>query len=516
MAEPTTVWNRVIGSWRRRRNASQTIENAPPVRIPTRAPAAPVESFAAALQRMIDDDPSLQARLHMVSLAEFREAVGDKWGRLAGKVDLIADNLIRRHIGRGNMWERQGEDSYLLAFPRVDEIEARRRVLLIVADLDRHLMGERIAGRQARSLAREVPVGDAIGEDGQINPAAIQVAAEAAIARGRQPGHHAPRRHMLPSAGDPSATHGKQDLRRHILSSSDLHAHTAHRTIMAKVAEDEPDEHPEWQHFTFRGEAEASEDPWNTVPQLSPDSRLTLVWRPTWVSEGEAISAYTARVVRREPGQERALEGTMAYPDDDPRSAQAIDRYVVATAVRDLTTKGADRRCSVIVPISWNSLVSKQRRDIIVPFADLDAETRAQRLKVEIFRTPDQADAEQLDDVIGFIRGLGCEPLVRMRVASNILRWAAANGTAVGLDLSELRPHEKLDDAGLLAALDNLRDQACQGGIDCYLWSARRKRVIGGAVQSGFRMVNGPGLMADLRRLATVMPAPRVRFATAD
>ncbi|MBX9634456.1 MAG: hypothetical protein K2X44_05685, partial [Magnetospirillum sp.] len=82
----------------------------------------------------------------------------------------------------------------------------------------------------------------------------------------------------------------------------------------------------------------------------------------------------------------------------------------------------------------------------------------------------------------------------------------------VGLDLSELRPCERMNDQLLLSTLDTLQGEAQHAGLGCYLWSARRRGVVGGVVQNGIEMVNGPGLMKDVGRLAVAVPAPRRRF----
>ena len=53
---------------------------------------------------------------------------------------------------------------------------------------------------------------------------------------------------------------------------------------------------------------------------------------------------------------------------------------------------------------------------------------------------------------------------------------------------------------------------AGHAGARCYLWGARRRRVVGGVVRNGFEMVNGPGLMRDVGAPAGVVSAPRRRF----
>lgn len=44
------------------------------------------------------------------------------------------------------------------------------------------------------------------------------------------------------------------------------------------------------------------------------------------------------------------------------------------------------------------------------------------------------------------------------------------------------------------------------------MWGVRRRKVIVGAVQMGFGMVNGPALMKDIPKPAKRLPAPKSRF----
>lgn len=452
-------------------------------------PSGAVESAASKLQDMLQADPSLKARLHIVSLAEFRDSVGDKWPRLVNKVGIIVEQVIRRHIGAGNPFCQEGEDSWILAFPNFPNDEARRRTQVIVEDLGRHLFGEK-AGNADRPLAvaAEVAVADVVSEDGELNALHVRSAVDDRRACGA----------------------------RSTVSESDNLWRPIERSEQAKKKDEMA-----WEVM----ESPTVKKPPAFDPNMSQPMpagvRLSLLWRPTWVATGEAISAYGARVVRVDGEGAEPLEGCRAYPPDDPKSALILDRFVVANAVRDIVaaSRGASQegeQSSVIIPISWSSLASDQRGSVIVPFSELTQETRNTRLVVEIFNIPDGTSTPELEAVVSYLRSLCREVLVRTRISAKLSSLAAEIGVSmVGLDLSELRQEEKMDDENLLATMDRIHEATTKDGIGCYLWSARRRRVVGGLVQSGFEMVNGPGLMKDIGRPAIVVPAPRSRFVAA-
>jgi hypothetical protein len=437
---------------------------------------------------MLQRDPSLRAKLHVISLVEFRDWVGDKWLRLATKVGIIVEQVIRRHAGAGNPFCQDGEDRWVIAFPDLVPDEARRRSQAIVEDLGRHLFGDQSGeGQRPMAVAVEVFVDDAVSEDGELNSGRIG----AAIAENRA--------FVSPAMVSDSINQW---------------------TPVERSAQGQREE-PVWEVMdTPKSNKSIAFDPHMAVP-LPSECRLSLVWRPTWVASGEAISAYGARVIRQDREGDEPLEGCRAYSAEDVKGALRLDRFVASMAVRDIlaAARGGDaaaNQASVIVPLSWASLASDQRGSVVVPFSDLTQQIRNTRLVVEIFGIPDGTTTPELESVVSYIHSLCREVLVRTRMSAHRSSLAAEIGVSmVGLDLSELRPDERMDDEHLLETLGRVQEATARDGIGCYLWSARHRKVVGGVVQSGFDMVNGPGLMKDIGRPAMVLPAPRARFMAA-
>ena len=441
--------------------------------------------FEMAVAKMAADPDGGAGRVRAVSLSDFRDSVGDKWPRLADKVAIIADNLIRRHLGAGNCFQRQGEDVWLLAFPNSTADEARRVATVVAQEISRHLLGERcVGGERPLAVAACLQARAALDDDGRVDDCAI-------------------RRSL-------SETEAFVDH----LTAAEAVEDPGWQRMPAPVHKNKSA--PPWTPLVVRKETSTA-DKWQAVGPLTADSRLSLLWRPTWVAENEAISAYCARVIRVDATGAAPLEGPQAYPRDDSVSAVSIDRFVLAGALRGLDSAlRTGRGGSVIVPMSWESLQAGHRAEFLPLFAELAPDIRDQRLGIEVFRIPDDVSGDNLADVAGFLNGLCGQVLLRLRLSSDLLcRVHELDGAKVGLDLSELRPEERMNDDRLLKTLETLQASADRAGSGCYLWSARRRRVVGGVVSGGFDMVNGPGLMKDVGRPAQVVPAPRQRFALA-
>ncbi|MBC7951961.1 MAG: hypothetical protein H7Z12_09130 [Rhodospirillaceae bacterium] len=490
-------------------------------------------------QMLTEDDGAFQVKLHVISLVEFREAVGDKWSRLADKVMMIAEGVINLHMGPGNMFGRQGTDFFVLLFRTVDNDEARRRALIIAQELGTRLVGDQFIGEEIPlALAAEVPLEDGLNEDGSINLDAVhkavgeirsmiagQAKADAPAPRAwmnsaaAAKDDSAPRRHLLPSAPPPRP---KADKRPPI-------------ALAPERAPKPPAKDPKWKPLDAVQKVPVKDPTWvildsgatNTLPAelhieepgpepLPADARLKLLWRPTWVAAGEAIGAYKARVQRVDTEGAVALEGYKAYARDDEPGTHTLDRFCIANAIRDFrTSESAGNGSTVIIPVHWTTLTAENRMEFLAPFADLTKQSRGARIIIELFGVPTDVKPMILGTVIQNAKGLCRDVALRTRLSSPRAAMAADCGAAmIGLDMSELALTERTDDDTLLDALKGFLATAGKARLGGYLWSVRRRKVLVGAVQSGFAMVNGSALMKDIPKPAKVLPAPKARFTS--
>lgn len=490
-------------------------------------------------QMLAEDDGAFQVKLHVISLVEFREAVGDKWSRVSDKVMMIAEGVINMHMGPGNMFGRQGTDFFVLLFRTVDNDEARRRALIIAQELGTRLVGDQFIGEAIPlALAAEVSLEDGLNGDGSINLDAVHKAVgeiRALIASqntgdtptprawmrsvAAAPDDGAPRRHLLPSAPPPRP---KADKRPPI-------------ALPPERAPKPPPKDPKWKPLDGVQKAPVKDPTWvildagdtNPLPavlhveELGPeplpaDARLALQWRPTWVAAGETIGAYKARILRVDTEGATPLDGVKAYARDDEPGTHTLDRFCIANAVRDFrTSEAAGNGSTVIIPVHWATLTAENRMEFLAPFADLTLQSRDTRVIIELFGVPVDVKPMILGSVIQNAKTLCRGVALRTRLSSPRAAMAADCGAAmIGLDLSELALPERTDDDTLLEALNGFLAAAGKARMGAYLWGVRRRKVLMGAVQGGYAMVNGSALMKDIPKPAKVLPAPKTRFTT--
>ncbi|BAE50595.1 hypothetical protein [Paramagnetospirillum magneticum] len=473
------------------------------------------DSFTMALESLLaEDDGHFQTKLHLISLVEFHEAVGDKWARIAEKVMLIAEGVINLHLGAGNVYGRKGSDLFVLLFRNTPAPEARRRAVRIAQELGTRLVGSQFTGHdRPLALAAEISLADAVAGDGQLDLEALAAAvtetraviAEQASPRApiAPPDDAAPRRDKEPQwAAMNAAERAKVDP-------------NWKAAVVDGAARTKAD--PNWQPVaTERPPAEI--DPGlEATPPMPGDAALSMVWRPTWMDEGEVIGAYRAQVLRVDQPGQPAYEGSRAYPGPGDESIPLIDRFTAGAAVRGIKAAMADGSpARIIVPLHWGSLGTTARMSVLAPFADIPEAVRARGLIIDVFGVPATLSPVPLAEAIAALGPLCREVMVRVPLSNPALaRAASAGARSVSIDLAELPNADKTDDDHLLAALLRVRSEALGAGLGVSVWGVRRRKVVVGTVLGGFAMMNGPGLMKDLPKPAKVLPAPRSRFAPA-
>lgn len=513
----------------------------PPPKPAEATPEEAEDSFHITIQQIMQEEQGrFDTKLHIISLVEFREAIGDKWGKVADKVMLIAEGVIQLHLGAGNVCGRQGQDFFILIFRTCDGLEARERALTIAKELGTRLVGDKVLGAdRPLALAAEVSLTDAANADGSLNLWMVQqaideiraiVASDSAEAieepalrswmktRLDQEPEQGLRRHMMPS--DPLPAQAPLPVRASMLPSkappppAPAPRQQSKPPPVAVSAMIDPSamESPRWQEINVNA-LPSMDGILDAGLPLPPDVRLSQLWRPTWVADGEAIGAYRAHIQRRDALEAAPLEGAQAYTGGT-ETAHSLDRFSIGQAMRAFSAaERAGLASAIVLPIHWTTLYSTQRMALLAPLADVTQDARATRLTVELFGFPTSIDADDLSSAMRVLRPLCRNVAVRTRLSHPHAALAAHSGAALlTLDLSELADHERLDDDRLLHRLYEYLGQAQAAGLGACLWGARRRKVVAGAVLGGFAMVNGPALMKDLAKPAKVVPAPKARF----
>jgi len=507
------------------------------------------DSFTLTLEEMLAEDAGrFQVKLQIISLVQFREAVGEKWTRLSEKVMLIAEGVIAQHLGAGNVCGRQGQDFFVLLFRTVPHAEGRRRSILIAQELGTRLLGNQfIAGDVPLALAAELDLADAVGPDGKLKPSAMADAIAATRAEiERNVTANSRREPVL-------VTDNTGGIRRSLQSGrSDGSDDALNRTSESAWAgrteyregdpvdprwkkmengQPRPQTEPEWKPLETERRRTKTEPDWkpletarrlpderpDAAPPMPADAALSLSWRPTWMGASETLGAYQARISRIDQPGQPSREGSRAYPSEGGDTALVLDRAIIAGAVRELCAADAPSpRAALILPLHWASVSSARRLSLLAPLADLTDGQRGGRVVFELFGLPDDLATRDLSATIQSLRPLCREVMVRVSLDQpRAARAADCGASTIGIDLDVLAASGQADNDAVLDALAGLHQKADAAGLGVFAWGLRRRAIVTGTVMGGYSLINGPGLMKDLPRPARALPAPRSRFASA-
>ncbi len=431
-------------------------------------------------------------KVHVVSLEGLHEAIGaEKWRKMADKVQMIAESAIHRHIGKGGVFGRRGEDLYVLVFSRLPPREAQSRSQMIAKEVGERLLGSaRFAAGAVHCV--ELDLDQALGEDGQLN---LSVLSEA-IAEVR-------------AAEDATAEGAarREELRRSLQPTDWQPPEPERRTF----AEAKPIEGEERRTFAEAKPIEALSDaPVDKVE--ASQGRYEIEVLPTWEAQGEAMSANLVQVVRQDRPETPVLTGGHAYTGGQG-VAFVLDRLVAEQTIRLLEQLATDHvRTTVVVPIHFTSLVTRQRMMLTGLYDRIPDGVRKLRLDMEVFGVPPEPTPSQLADVCSALKPLCRDVLLRLPSPHFPAGLAAdARFDAIGLDAEEL-PEADRADAALLRDLAAVQQAAESVGLQSYVWHLRSRATIRGAVRLGIGRLNGPALLRAQPRPRPAMPVPKARF----
>jgi hypothetical protein len=125
------------------------------------------------------------ARFSMVGLTELREQLGERWPQLSERVHDLAQAVIQRHLGRGDVFDAHGDDGYVILFTQLTQLQAEFKCRVIAKEIAAKLLGADWVGRATDGVVFELP-------EAAVHAPSFQVALDEAIARGRPVSGEAP------------------------------------------------------------------------------------------------------------------------------------------------------------------------------------------------------------------------------------------------------------------------------------------------------------------------------------
>jgi hypothetical protein len=98
-------------------------------------------------------------RLTLMGLSEIREALGSRWEALSEKVHVVAQQVVARHLARGDVFEPHGEDGYVMLFANLSFADAQFKCRVIRNEIAQRLLGSEWPGLSKVTLdCAQIPV----------------------------------------------------------------------------------------------------------------------------------------------------------------------------------------------------------------------------------------------------------------------------------------------------------------------------------------------------------------------
>lgn len=114
----------------------------------------------------MDQTVATAGKLQLLDLAAMKTQMGDKWARKADAMESFFEGAVRRSLGPGDSFTRQGELSYVLMFRDLSPEEAQLKCRTIAEEVSERLFGDQVKKAGFRSLVMPMPPGAPVAPEG--------------------------------------------------------------------------------------------------------------------------------------------------------------------------------------------------------------------------------------------------------------------------------------------------------------------------------------------------------------
>lgn len=140
---------------------------------------------ALALDELLKKQP--RARLQVVSLKEYRIAIGDAWETRANTIRMLSESTIRSHLSQGESCLPYGEDVFIMLMPGADQKESAKRANAAAVQLGQRLVGDKfttgkVGGVVPQVRLASVALSEMVNADGRVEVSGVLAVAEKAVA----------------------------------------------------------------------------------------------------------------------------------------------------------------------------------------------------------------------------------------------------------------------------------------------------------------------------------------------
>ena len=402
------------------------------------------EGVALALFDLVQESETrASGRVQVITLGEFRAAIGELWEKYEDRILLIAESTISRMIGKGATYIPQDKDTWLLLFPGVPEPEAMKRADAIAAKIGEKLVGARFTEvPPPLPEAAKLDLRGALNADGSLNLDRVRAAVESVrqatslgIGGAKEP-LKAPAKPARPTAAPPKMVAVKSDL-------------------SAK----------------------------------SEMSQLSVTYRAAWNAETQSLNSFFFRAARADGSE------VFAVGSPPPNDATALDLLAAATrAFSEMCEQGL--RATLTVPVPYPVLKGPRLSDIQRLISNIPQRERLIHLRLEITHVPQHLGVESLVPLRELFRPYVRDVAVLLdpfQLAEQIL---ALDHIVAGLEIPR---GTRRNDEEIFQAMLVFRQRA--GRRSTYVLGLASRLQVAHAVTANITEVGGPGVAADLRKL---------------
>jgi hypothetical protein len=501
------------------------------------------ENIAVSIEDIItQEDNEDIGKVHVLSLTEFHQAMGDTWDAREAKIFLLTESVLRQMVGTGNRWEHQSKEIYIMLFPTLSEIEADARAYDIAEQLGLKIIGERFDGTR-RPFIRVAGVDpkDALTEDGKLDIEKLEAAGRAGDSAGEETAKKAAQKanrkegDLGPEWDKNSWIHGdnpaewEEEARQHETYNSDWkkneHQSQEHDSDWHKQQHAHTDTNTDWKEKHMRRSAPQNDPRWKTLerekkeidagPQwVSMDEkaapqetsqhvqptakpRYTISFSPCWERNAQSLNTYKSLLNLQMPTGEK-IEGPKAY-GSKKTAAQIfkIDVWLLQQTAKSLFPfLSKDVKTPVFIPIHSSTLRGNLTDQFFAEITKFTAKLRQEYFIIEILDDGTWT-LEDLSNCVARIKetcfGVAFSPSAENDFKATLcpeLDW-------VGIDLTTLNETSGISPE----RLETLHSEIQAIGAQTYIFGITQRAQLSDLIEMGAGLVSGAALVKNTDKL---------------
>jgi hypothetical protein len=411
-------------------------------------------------------------RLTLLGLSEIRQELGPRWAALSDRVHLIAQSVVTKHLALGDVFERHGEDGYVVLFASLDNKEAEFKCQAIRNEIGRQLLGTEWEGL-SRVQAQCAEIASDLLARGNLD----EILADAFEDRGR------PITAGAPAASDPAAEPGLRWI--------------AEPSVWTYPPTAEPGE--EYGSAAPGAARSISRQSLAAEPNAeTPVERIVWTYAPVWDFQHMALLRFRLMTRTAIGGRSGPVHSMLAKDDASQPLLFETDMRALEKAIGDLASLSANgKRLPAICPIHEVSLSRDSWANQFVRFVRQAPVSVRRLLTIEICGLAEGLASHSVRVFIDEIERLGVACAGCFEASAEPMPHSATPLKAINIEL----PQQSETEAAVMRmmALTARANRRTGGELGVYGLSSRS--LVVSAVGSGFRFLSGDAIHPEVASL---------------